>query len=45
MNDQKLTKKEISDTFKKIRKQESEIQKYCGSYCDKENNGSYRILP
>lgn len=33
-----LSKKEISETFKKIKKQESEIQKYCGFSHEKENN-------
>lgn len=33
-----LSKKEISETFKKIKKQESEIQKYCGSSREKEDN-------
>jgi len=33
-----LTKKEISNTFKKIKKQESEIQKYCGFSSEKEND-------
>jgi len=38
MNKQNLTKKDISETFKKIKKQESEMQKYCGFPYDKENN-------
>lgn len=38
MSKNNLTKKEISETFKKIKKQESEIQKYCGFSPEKENN-------
>lgn len=38
MSKKNLTKKEISDTFKKINKQESEIQKYCNFSYEKENN-------
>lgn len=38
MDKKNLTKKEISDTFKKIKKQESEMQKFYTFPCGKENN-------
>lgn len=38
MSKKNLTKKEISDTFKKIKRQESEIQKYCSFPYEKEAN-------
>lgn len=38
MKNKNLTKKEISETFKKIKEQESELQKYFNSPHEKENN-------
>ena len=38
MKTKNLTKKEISNTFKKIKKQELEIQKYSGFPYEKGNN-------
>lgn len=38
MSKNNLTKKEISETFKKIKKQEIEMQKYCSLPYEKDNN-------
>jgi len=38
MKNKNLTKKDISETFKKIKEQESEIKKYCSFPFGKDNN-------
>jgi|GEM_PF-5685057 hypothetical protein len=38
MKNKNLTKKDISETFRKIKKQESEIKKYCSFPFGKDNN-------